>query len=253
LAKPDWKEYELNELGWWARWAELEWVGGDCYTLFSEKFREPFFNRGGFLGLGEDLEGLVDTLERRFRKRRVAPRVLVRDAPDWRPLGELLAKRGYKVVDSMSVMRAGRGAGAPNPEVHVETATWSLEEWSRTYLKAFYGKAVLSPVVRSILEKAVADEKVSLLIAHVGGNPVGCAAVHRTEGLLGAYCIGTVPKFRGKKVGSTLLGVIRRLAKKERRELILQTMLSDSVEVFYLKNGFGRVYVKKVFEKRRSR
>lgn len=249
MAKSEWRGHELNEVEWWAKWAELEWVGGGCYALFSKKFREPFFNRAGFLEIAQNLEDLVETMEERFAERRVKPRVLVQETPGWRPVGEFFARRGYRVVDSMSVMQAGRGALVQNPEVDVEVSTRSLAEWSRTYLRAFYGRTVLMPAVKSILGKAIVDKRVSLLIARIGRDAVGCGAVYRTEGLLGAYCIGTVPAWRRKNVGSTVLGAIRELARRERRKLILQTMLSDSVEDFYLRNGFNRLYIKSVYER----
>jgi GNAT superfamily N-acetyltransferase len=249
LAKSEWRGHELNEVEWWAKWAELEWVGRGCYAFFSKKFREPFFNRAGFLEVPQNLEGLVEALEKRFAERRVGPRVLVQETPGWRPVGEFLARRGYRVVDSMSVMHAGRGALVPNPEVDVEVSTRALVEWSRTYLRAFYGRTVLMPAVKSILKEAMVDKRVSLLIARIGRDAVGCGAVYRTEGVLGAYCIGTVPESRRRNVGSTVLGAITELARRERRKVVLQAMLSDSAEDFYLRNGFNRVYIKSVFER----
>jgi GNAT superfamily N-acetyltransferase len=244
--------FELNELGWWSKWVEVEWVGKDSYALFSEEFKEPFFNRAGFLGLGTDLEQSVSALETKFQERGTAPSFLVQEARKWRPLRALLEHRGYEVLDSMSVMRAGRAALGHNPGVEIEMGTGFVEDWSRVYLESFYGRTRLMSVVEKIVEKAGKDEDVGLLVARVGGKPVGCASVYRTEGTIGAYCVGTIPRFRHRHVGTAMLGAIRRLARKEKRTLILQTMLSDSAEPFYVKNGFDRVYLKNVLGKKRG-
>jgi GNAT superfamily N-acetyltransferase len=250
LRRDEGKLFELNELGWWAKWGEVEWVGKDCYVLFSGDFHEPFFNRAGFLALGTDLEPSLDALETKFRERDTAPSFLVKEAREWRHLRELLENRGYKVLDSMSVMQAGRAALRHNPDVEIEIGTRMGGDWSRTYLESFYGRTRLLSVVEKIVAKAGEDQDASFLVARVGGKPVGCASVYRTEGILGAYCIGTIPSFRHKEVGTTVLGAIRRLARREKRTLILQTMLSDSAEPFYMKNGFDRVYLKNVFGKK---
>jgi len=244
--------FELNELGWWAKWGGVEWVGKDCYVLFSRDFREPFFNRAGFLAPGTELELLVDALETKFRERSTAPSILVREAREWRRLRILLDHRGYNVHDSMSVMRAGRAVPGHDPEVEIEMGIGSTGDWSRTYLESFYGRTLLLPIVEEIVEKAGEDKSVGFFLARVGGKSVGCASVYRTEGILGAYCIGTVPAFRHKHVATTVLRAIRKLARKEKRTLILQTMLSDSAEPFYVKNGFDRVYLKNVFGKKRG-
>ena len=46
-----------------------------------------------------------------------------------------------------------------------------------------------------------------------------------------------------------MLEFSHRLAVGEGRKLILQTILSDSVEALYLKLGFNRVYMKDLFVK----
>jgi hypothetical protein len=46
-----------------------------------------------------------------------------------------------------------------------------------------------------------------------------------------------------------MLDFAYRLAANEERRLILQTILSDSVESLYTKLGFNRVYLKELFVK----
>jgi predicted GNAT family acetyltransferase len=75
--------------------------------------------------------------------------------------------------------------------------------------------------------------------------------MYRTAGgIAGAYCIGTAPSYRGKGVAAAIVKHMRELAQSEGRRLVLQTMASDAVEGFYVKQGFRQAYVKDVFTRR---
>ncbi len=245
------KRFEQNEVGWWSNWADAVWPTADAYAIFSKRFDEWFFNRAGFLGLGHDLEAALIGVEREFDSRGLPRYILAQDTPGWEKLGLLLKDRGYAATDTMAVMEMRRGSFTPNPGVDVRLeGPGGVEEWARAYLHSFYGDAALLGEVREVMEKAAKLGAVGLLLARVGGDVAGCAALFRTDGLLGAYCIGTVPRFRLKHVASTMLMEMERIANQEKRKLVLQTMVSDSVEAFYLKNGFERRYGKVLFWRR---
>ena len=170
-----------------------------------------------------------------------------------------LASRGYEAADKMLVMEALTRANeerSPNSEVKVSligarSNAKDLQEWTATYLQAFYGDQKLAGEVSRIMRKVVRDRKASLALARMGKSAAGCAALYRTKGnVMGAYCIGTAPKFRNKGVAATMVSYMRELAQGEGRKLVLQTIASDSVEGFYLKQGFKRAYVKTLFTRR---
>jgi N-acetylglutamate synthase-like GNAT family acetyltransferase len=121
-----------------------------------------------------------------------------------------------------------------------------LKQWAEVYLESFYGDTKLMPAILKTLERVSRNKEASLLLATLKEKAVGVAALFRTPGLLGVYCVGTVPDAREEHVASSLLDFASTLAKNEGRRLILQTILSDSVEPFYLKLGFRRVYVKEL-------
>jgi GNAT superfamily N-acetyltransferase len=126
-----------------------------------------------------------------------------------------------------------------------------LQEWTRTYLQAFYGDQKMSDEVAKIMRKVIKDRKASVVLARIGKEAVGCAALYRTKGnIAGAYCIGTAPEFRRRGVAAAMVGYMRELAESEGRKLILQTIASDNVEGFYLKQGFKRAYVKSLLKRR---
>ncbi|HVC27248.1 MAG TPA: GNAT family N-acetyltransferase [Nitrososphaerales archaeon] len=256
------REYELNEVSWWAKWVdETVWVSKNCYAIFSEAFKhESFYNRGGFLGVERVPEDAVEAIEKEFEKRkRSTPCILVEEGRPWDRLRKSLSAKGYAVGDKMLVMEShvkAKSKSPPNPEVEVTLVAprskgKELQEWTRTYLQAFYGDQRLSGDVNRIMRKVVKDKKASVILAKMGRTAVGCAVMNRSAGgMAGAYCIGTVPGFRGKGVAAAMMKYIREVAQGEARRLILQTMASDSVEGFYLKQGFRLAYTKALYERR---
>jgi GNAT superfamily N-acetyltransferase len=254
--------YELNEVSWWAKWVdETVWVSKNCYAVFSAVFKdEYFYNRGGFLGAERVPEDAIEAIEREFTKRkRSTPCILVEEGRPWDRLRASLSLKGYSVGDKMLVMEIqpeAKSKSVPNPGVEVtligsRSKGKELQEWTRTYLQAFYGNQMLNGEVNKIMRKAVKDKKANVILARMGETSVGCAVMYRSAGgVAGAYCIGTAPSFRGRGVAATMLRHMREIAQSEGRRLILQMLASDSAEGFYLKQGFRRAYTKTFYERR---
>jgi GNAT superfamily N-acetyltransferase len=265
LPSRDTAEYELNEVSWWAKWVdETVWISKNCYAIFSEDFKDEFFfNRSGFLGIEKVPEKVVEAIEKEFVKRkRQTSYVFVEDGGPWDKLNTSFASKGYVVKDRMLVMEnrpSAKGGSATNAQVKVAVVGQrsrgkDVQEWTRTYLQAFYGDQRLSDKVNRIMLKVVKDKKASVVLARIGKDVVGCAALYRTKGgIAGAYCIGTAPRFRGGGVAAATVRFLRDLSASEGRKLILQTIASDSVEGLYLKEGFKRAYVKRLFGRRLSK
>lgn len=253
------KAYELNEMSWWGKWVdETVWISKNTYAFFSDAFKEEgFFNRGGFLGMEKVPKDAIQAIEGEFvKKRRKVVTILVEEGRQWDAMRAQLFARRYKVADRMVVMESVEPSESPSSsETSVDVAGSraahkELQEWTRTYLEAFYGDQKLSVAVNKTVRKAAGDKKTTLLIARIGGAPAGCAAVHRSAGgISGAYCIGTVPRFRGMGVAAALVKRMQEMALRERRRLVLQTLTSDRVERFYAKLGFKQAYVKSILER----
>ncbi len=242
--------YEFNEVSWWSGWTETVWLGKDAYLFFSKDFGEYFFNRGGFVRVTGKAASLVDLMEVEFAKRDLKSYIFLRsDSLNSRLLQHMERKR-YKIADQMSVMEVEEPSFELNGELALITgAKDELQRWAEAYLRSFYGDMKLLEKVIGILERVSRDKDTSLVLAQLEEKPAGVLALHRTEGLLGVYCVGTVPEMRGKHVASTMLDFANRLAKDEGRKLILQTILSDLVEPLYVKLGFRRAYTKELFVK----
>lgn len=253
------RDLELNEVTWWGKWVdETVWVSKNCYVMFSKALDEQFYNRAGFLGVERVGPDAIQAVEAEFAKRgRKVPCVMVEEGRAWEKFRSTLSSRGYRVADKMAVMEsAAKPKSKPNPDVDVtilasKAKADELQEWTRTYLQAFYGSQGLGRTVSGIVRKVIKDKKASVVLARIGKDPVGCAMMFRSVGgVVGAYCIGTAPEARGKGVATTIIASMRDLAEKEGRRLVLQTLASDSVEGFYLRQGFKVAYTKTLFERR---
>jgi GNAT superfamily N-acetyltransferase len=130
----------------------------------------------------------------------------------------------------------------------VQTST-NPTRWTAAYLRAFYGSEELAGVVNPIVASFVKSRHITLLESRIRGETAGTLALFRTPGLVGVYCVGTVPEHRRKGVATGLLARAREIADSEGRAMILQSLESEGAGQFYLDRGFDAVYSKRVFEK----
>lgn len=239
----------MNEVGWWSNWTELKWLDENTYVMTSDVFGEYFFNRGGFIAMKAGSERSIGLMESEFERRGSIPHLFVQDGEGRAKVASALSAAGYRVADRMSVMQIEDAAFAINDEVAVEEMVEEVREWTETYLLSFYGEKSLLSAALAAVRRAKGLREVSLILARWRGEPVGTVALYRTGSVCGAYCVGTKPGYRNRRVAATMLEYASRLALREGRRMILQTILSDSVEQFYLKLGFRRVYLKDLFVK----
>jgi N-acetylglutamate synthase-like GNAT family acetyltransferase len=238
---------EVNEVAWWSNWTETVWLDKNAYLLFSRDYREYFFNRGGFLKVTNRSAGIIDAMEAEFAKRGLSPSIFVQSGSLGPRLLRVFTEKGYKIADQMSVMELETPSFKTNPGLTLEMGMQGkLKQWAEVYLESFYGDTKLMLATLKTLERVSRNKEASLLLATLKEKAVGAVALFRTPGLLGVYCVGTVPEAREEHVASSLLDFASKLAKNEGRRLILQTILSESVEPFYLKLGFRRVYLKEL-------
>ncbi len=244
------KAYESNEVSWWSHWAEVKWLGPDAYLLFSQDYDEYFFNRGGFLRVTPDSKELIERMETEFQVRGRRPHIFLQSGELDAKLLTVLAERGYKIADQMAVMEADDASFRVNADLRIERVTKEeLDTWARIFLDSFYGEMSQIRAVLRTVRKLINLKDASLLLGKIGDKPAGITALFRTEKVCGAYCVATHRDWRGKHVASTMLEHSRQQAVKDGKRLILQTILSDSVEGLYLKVGFRRAYLKELFVK----
>ena len=250
MAESSERPYETNEISWWSNWAQTEWLDRNAYLIFSKDFSEYFFNRGGFLQMTPGSRLAVGAMEREFSARRRRPHIFIKsDRLDSRLL-KTLEGGGYRIADQMAVMEMGEPSFKLNGDLKVRQVTKDeAEDWSEVYLDSFYGELGKMKAVTAAVRRLARTKEASVLLGSLDGRPAGTLALYRTGGLCGVYCVGTHRGFRRRRVASTLLESACATAASEGRRLILQTILSDSVEGIYLKFGFKRRYLKELFVK----
>ena len=244
MRAPARRDLEHNELQWWANWAKLEWVGKDAYLLSSKELPEIFYNRGGLLSCGSVAS--LKSLEKRFGTLRGRPALMVFDSCS--RATRALADSGYRREDIVMVMAALDGV-ANEGTVEIGKAK-SATTWAEAYLKSFYGELGLLSTVMRIVKPLMRVDSATLLEGRVNDRVAGTLAMYRSNGLLGVYCVGTVPEFRRRGVAGTLLAHARGIASSEGRTVVLQTLESDRVVPFYLRHGFKVLYRKILMTKK---
>jgi N-acetylglutamate synthase-like GNAT family acetyltransferase len=249
LANIESRALELNEIGWWSNWGDTKWFGRDAYLLTSREFSEPFFNRAGFLTC-ESARKNLPKAEEVLRAKGLVPHLTIFESCD--DSSDPLKPGGYSRFDEMIVQEAGKESIPTNEDVLVrEIATRDLTTWVETYLVSFYGETSLEPQVLRVVRRLMGAKRVTLLVAEMEGMAAGVTALYRTPGLLGLYCLGTLPALRGRGIARSILSRAQAISIREKRALILQSLASEETEPFYAKFGFRRLYAKR-FMKRLS-
>ncbi len=242
---------ELNEASWWSLWGKIWRPDPNSYVLTSEEFDEPFFNRAGLLSCGS-ASSLIDAIEGVFRGANRRPHLFVFDSCG--RTNSHLKGRGYSEVDVMVVQRSSGSGLKPTAGVLVRKAgADDIGPWIDAYLLSFYGDLTLKPKVEGIVGRALRSRNSTFLVGELDGKVVGVTALHRTSGLLGLFCLGTLPRYRNRGVARTLIRSAQEIAAAENRSLVLQSLASEETGPFYSRLGFKRLYTKTLMGRNEAR
>ena len=244
MKAPDRRSAELNELGWWSRWAKLTWRG-DGYLMTSEELPEPFFNHAGALTCRGTKRTAVWAERELFSRGKNATFLGFEDCE----ATSYFIASGYRRVDVMAVLSSGGPAESSGDRWKMPPSA-SPQEWTSAYLRSFYGGEGLTDVVTPIVASLSQSRAVTLLESRADGEVAGVLAIFRTREIAGVYCVGTTPEHRRQGVATSLLAKAKEIADSEGRAIVLQTLKSDGVLKFYLDRGFEPLYTKAVLEKR---
>ena len=237
-----------NEFGWWSSWTSaLELADGiNCYL--SKDFQEAAFNRAVLIRPLKGVDPIVSDVFERFREFGSSPAFFIPEGPAYQPAADAVSRSGLEQIDRFLVMLSqskvpheARGIGVR------EVARDESEVWAKTYLHAFYGDLTLLDSVVKCFTSSFDNRANRLLLAEMVGEPVGTMATHHGGGLVGVYCLGTVPGARKMGAASALLGAAHDQAGRAGTRVILQTFESEGTEGFYTKQGFARAFAQRVF------
>jgi predicted GNAT family acetyltransferase len=241
------ERYELNEVGWWANWAGMTWLTQKAYIMYSGEFKEPFFNRAGFVGMESEWSGILSKMQSIFVRQNLRPCIYVQQTEEFSDLRAGLAARAYVVADKMFVMEMRRPSFQVNHEIRVGvTREEEAKEWCEAYLQSFYGDLELLTPTLEIVLRSMKRKAISFVSAKYEESVVGTLVTYRSQDVVGVYCVGTIPGFRKKGVANTMMQFANDIS-SDVGTMILQTMLSDGLEDLYQKMGMAKSYAKEVF------
>jgi GNAT superfamily N-acetyltransferase len=244
------KNAELNESTFCSLWTCHIKID-DCADVFiNERFENDyFFNRLSNIQCNH-VDIIIDKASKIFLERGMACYVYVDENND--RLERLLLHIGFAFVDTLQVLRMPlQSVVFENHNINVKRISRdSLPIWIDIFCKSFEIIEWQDEVER-ILERHF--KKLTLLLSFLQNNnnkkiPIGCAALLDRHNLLGVYCLGTIPAFRGKGSAKKLLEFSLQLAVEEGVDsLILQTFTNEGFIRFYRKFGFDLLCKRKIY------
>jgi ribosomal protein S18 acetylase RimI-like enzyme len=225
------EKLETNEFEFWSYWADSHTCHEKLFLIKSSYFREFFFNRAFFLDC-----------EIKSKMKYVYPFYssdFCISLPD-----DCSEKPRLKKLDRMFVLKMENPEGGNFNSALINN---SIEDWCYVYLLSFYGSVeLMDGTVRSV-RKAVSSGRTELLGYFKDGKLLGVSALYNTEGIVGMYCIGTLKEYRRRGIASDMIRHASKIARERNKELILQTLESDSLLSFYLSKGFYLAYTKTLY------
>ena len=151
-----------------------------------------------------------------------------------------LVDLGYSLPPPWGLMIHEQLVGESNPEVEVDEIDLSrLDEWFA--LQDVFPHAQGSKAVRlEMIERILRNESAQLLLATIGGKPVGAGLLYLKKQIASIHMIATRPDFRRRRVATTVTLEAVRRARNEKAELIwLRTRRGGTGEKVYTKIGFN--------------
>lgn len=240
---------ERNEEGWFSLWCEKLDLGS-ALLFTNDDFDEPAFNHVTHILAEEgEVEGLIRKVTEHYRSRRLTPFFYV--SPLTRPptFAQSLESMGFMKYDTMAIMKLEGHEPSKNRGVQVrEMNKGTLDAWADAFIRAFYSDPNLVTKVKRPVEKIFTDPHAKLYVAYVDNRPVGTVALYSLNKVGGAYCLGTLPEYRGRGIATALLQTVISESSMQGNEfLCLQVMKQDRVERFYTSKGFRVAFRRTIY------
>ena len=240
---------ESNEFYFCSLWTEHLKIRNCADILVNEKLTQDyFFNRLTNMSCSDN-ESAIDECVRIFLNKRTNCYVYVTD--DSRKLESILLKKRFTLIDSMSVLRSNttNNIEYDNKVIDViEIDEDSIPIWVDVFCHAFDVLDWKSEVERIIKSHF---KELTLLLSFLNNKnsiPAGCAALFNRSSLIGLYCLGTLPAYRGQGIATKMIKVALGIAQQRQLNFIfLQAFANEGFISFYNKIGFQTLYKKRIY------
>ncbi|MHB8568434.1 MAG: GNAT family N-acetyltransferase [Nitrososphaerales archaeon] len=160
---------------------------------------------------------------------------------------------GFRIIEQMKILSKQvrtKSKGNHPHGIHVRTTT-DIDEWNNVFSESY----VLPHAWNEELlkrERSIVDNQLAiLLLATLDETPAGCMLLREEpKGLIGVYCVGTVPKMRSKGVARAMMDASEEAAREaDCKEVVLQTVASDNVTPMYLRLGYEQLFQRNVLQR----
>ena len=246
---------EANEEAFCSIWADRVGICKDVYLLINTRMPSDYFYNRLNLYNGEISCEVLKRAEYRFFRNNMNCYAYVheKNADTQRKLN--LA--GFSWIDTMDVLTLTLESDfvdkkKATTDVSVVKVNYAdIASWVSAFCESFEILEMQTEIKQRIERHF---DKLILLISYVCSGLSapqigGCCALFVNRGIIGVYCLGTIPKFRGRGIARKMLasGVQYTF---NLDYLFLQTFESQNLFAFYRKFGFKLAYKKRVFEKK---
>ncbi|HSD05205.1 MAG TPA: GNAT family N-acetyltransferase [Nitrosopumilaceae archaeon] len=211
----------------------------ECGTLFAnEKLpNDIFFDK--LTNITCLSEKMIDEAIALFKKYNTQPYVYVLDNPD---LEKMLVKKGFVLYDTQHVLTKNSDSNLEHSAMHHVAKKDSLL-WAEIFCKS-YDCLEWIDEVNSIVRNSVSQIEYLVDSEH----NASCVALYEKNSILGLYCLGTIPEYRKRGLGKSLINyALTQVKRKNLDFLMLETYEKDNLIEFYSNLGFEKIYEKKVY------
>lgn len=228
---------EEIDLGFTSIWSKT--ISLECGTLFVNENlpNDLFFDK--LTNISCLSEKMIDEARLLFKKYNTHSYVYVLDNSE---LEKMLVRKGFSLYDTQHVLKKSPNSNLEHLPVHHIAKKDSLL-WTEIFCKS-YDCTEWTDEVNSIVRNSVSQ--IEYLVD--SDYNASCVALYEKNSILGLYCLGTIPEYRKKGLGKSLINYALNQVKRRSLDfLMLETYGRDDLTEFYSNLGFEKIYEKKIY------
>lgn len=182
-------------------------------------------------------QSMIDEAITHFNKNNTRPFVYSLNNKE---LENFLQQQGFSKHDTLHVLI--KKSQVQNCNKVRKISDDEIPLWSEIFCESFYCHEWKSEII-SILQRTILHADY-----YVDDSNSGCTVLYQSDGILGLYCLGTIPSARKKGIASSIVEfACAEAASRNLQFLMLETYGRDNLRKFYSELGFEEVYSKEVF------
>ena len=247
-----WKKFDSNQRNFFSLCAKTEKIGKSHFIYDKEFYDDILFNHLENINLDKrrNNDEIFDYIKK-SEKLKINPCIFISPLTKPDNLKTSLTKIGFKKSDKILVMKNKNNNFKYDMKFKLKDVNQNnLEEWITCYMKSFEITEKFRSKLNNIINNIYQNKKNKFFLSILDNNIVGCLILFSENKIGGIYCVGTNPEYRNIGVASFILNHAIKYSKQiGNTDTILQTLLSDQLEIFYKKKQFNIEYYIDVYLK----